>query len=299
MRFADPLRKLFTLLFVLSMALPVPLFAQDDKKEEPKAEEKKDEKKKEDPLPLKPARSVKFTTNEGTWMSLDVSPDGKTIVFDMLGDIYTMPVDGGTAAKIHGAMSFESQPKYSPDGKSIVFLSDRNGSENVWVMKADGTDPKAVTTGPKSMYVSPSWSEDGNYVIVSKSDQSIGTFHPYMYHKDGGSGVSVGPPPPPLPAPGQPAPPTPRMNVMGAVASPDGKHVYFAQRSGPFNYNASFPLWQIFRFDRDTGETSRVTSAQGSAMRPVLSPDGRYMVYATRYETRTALRVRDLQTNQE
>ena len=231
MRFADPLRKLFALLFVVFLSLPMPLAAQDEPKPEEKKEEKKDDKKDEkkpEPLPLKPARTVKFTTSEGTWMSLDVSPDGKTIIFDMLGDIYTMPVEGGTATKIHGGMSFESQPKYSPDGQSIVFLSDRTGAENVWLMKADGKDPKAVTTGPKAMYVSPSWSEDGNYIFVSKSDQSIGTFHPFMYHKDGGSGVSVGPAPPPMPAPGQQGPPqAPRMNTMGAVASPDGNTSIF------------------------------------------------------------------------
>ncbi|NBO65788.1 MAG: amidohydrolase, partial [Acidobacteria bacterium] len=86
---------------------------------------------------------------------------------------------------------------------------------------------------------------------------------------------------------------------MGAVASPDGRYIYWAQRTGSFSYNARFPLWQIVRFDRDSGETSTITNAQGSAMRPLLSPDGRQMVFATRWQTRTALRVRDLETNQE
>ena len=201
MKFADPLKKLFAILTILFLSMPLSIAAQDEKKDDEKKEEKKDEKKP-DPLPIKTADTIRFTTTEGTWMSLDVSPDGKTIVFDMLGDIYTLPIEGGQAKRILGGMPFDSQPKFSPDGKSIVFLSDRSGSENVWLMKADGSDPKAVTTGTKAMYVSPSWTEDGNYVIVSKSDQSIGTFYPFMYHKDGGSGVSIGPAPPPLPAPG-------------------------------------------------------------------------------------------------
>ncbi len=298
MRFANPLRKLFAILAMLFVSLPLPALAQDEKKDEEKKEEKKDEKKP-DPLPIKPVDTIKFTTTEGTWMSLDVSPDGKAIVFDMLGDIYTLPIEGGEAKKIVGGMAFESQPKFSPDGKTIVFLSDRSGGENVWVMKADGTEPKAVTTGAKAMYISPNWTEDGNYIIVSKSDQSIGTFYPFMYHKDGGSGVSIGPAPPPMPAPGQQGPFPPRMNTMGLVASPDGKFIYFAQRQNAFEYNARFPMWQVFRFDRDTGEVSRTTNAQGSAMRPLISPDGKNMVYATRYETKTALRVRNLENNQE
>src|SRR5215475_12706246 len=74
-------------------------------------EEKKDEKKEE--LFLKPETKVSFTTDEGTWMSLDVSPDGQTIVFDLLGDIYTSPIAGGEAKRIVGGMSFEAQPKFS------------------------------------------------------------------------------------------------------------------------------------------------------------------------------------------
>jgi Tol biopolymer transport system component/imidazolonepropionase-like amidohydrolase len=286
-----------SLAFVLSFAFLFSsvAFAQD----EPKSDEKKDDKKVEE-LPLKMDSVIKFTTNEGTWMSLDVSPDGKTIVFDLLGDIYTLPIGGGVAKRIIGGMSFESQPKFSPDGKTIAFLSDRSGAENLWISKTDGTEPKAVTKDKKAMFVSPAWTADGNYIIVSKSDQSIGTFHPFVYHKDGGSGVSLGAPPPPLPAPGQEGPPpAPRMNRMGVASSPDGRFVYFAQRTGPFNYNAQFPLWQVFRFDRETSEMSRLTNAQGSAMRPVLSPDGKNLVYATRFETKTALRVRNLDTNQE
>ncbi|MGE3466759.1 MAG: amidohydrolase family protein, partial [Pyrinomonadaceae bacterium] len=201
--------------------------------------------------------------------------------------------------KIHGGMSFESQPKFSPDGQTIAFLSDRSGSENVWILKSDGADAKAITTGKRAMYVSPTWTEDGNYIAVSKSDQSIGTFHPFMYHKDGGSGVSIGPPPPPMPGPGQQGPTAPRNNIMGVQASPDGKFVYWAQRTGVFDYNARFPLWQVVRFNRDTGETSRITNTQGSAMRPVISPDGKDLVYATRYQTKTALRVRNLESNTE
>ncbi len=261
------------------------------------------EEKKEEGLPLKPEGKVEFTTDEGTWLSLDVSPDGQTIVFDLLGDIYTLPITGGEAKRIIGDMSFESQPKFSPDGKRIVFLSDRSGAENIWVCNADGSDPKPITKGrgpAMQMFASPSWTKDGNYILASKADRSIGTYHVYLYHKDGGSGVSVGPPPPPPPSPDQQGPPPPPpLNKMGAVASPDGRYIYYAQRRGAFNYNAQFPLWQIVRFDRETGETATITNAPGSAMRPVLSPDGKYLVYATRYETKTALRVRNLETSEE
>ena len=118
---------------------------------------KKDEKKEEKKgLPLKPDRKIEFSTDEGTWLSLDVSPDGKTIVFELLGDIYTLPIEGGQAKLVDGGMAFDAQPKFSPDGKWIAFLSDREGMENVWIMKADGSEPQQVSKDPNSEFASPS-----------------------------------------------------------------------------------------------------------------------------------------------
>lgn len=273
---------------------------QDDKAEDKKDNDKNADAKKED-LYLKGDKTIRFTTDEGTWMSLDVSPDGKTIVFDLLGDLYTLPIEGGTAKKIAGGMSFEGQPRFSPDGSTIVFTSDRSGAENLWISKADGGEPKALTKGrdPSArMFISPSWTPDGQYVLTTKTVRNAG--HIFLYHKDGGTGVSLGPPPPTPPAPGSGGPPQPPpRHRMGAVASPDGKYVYYAERERVFTYNAQFPLWQIVRFNRETSETDVITNAPGSAMRPLLSPDGRYMVYATRHRTDTCLRVRDLKTSEE
>src|SRR6266481_2336519 len=134
--------------------------AQDN---QDKKDEKKDEKKG---LPLKSARKIDFTTDEGTWLSLDVSPDGKTIVFDLLGDIYTLPIEGGQAKLISGGMAFDSQPKFSPDGKWIAFISDRDGSENLWIMPRDGSKAKQITTESAGSFISPTWTRDGRYIVV-------------------------------------------------------------------------------------------------------------------------------------
>src|SRR5882724_11327480 len=133
------------------------------------AQEDKDKKDEKKGLPLKSDRKLAFTTDEGTWLSLDVSPDGKTIAFELLGDIYTLPIDGGEAKLIDGGMAFDSQPRFSPDGKWIAFLSDREGSENIWIMHADGSEPKQVSKDPNSVFASPSWAPDGRYVFVSKA----------------------------------------------------------------------------------------------------------------------------------
>ena len=87
-------------------------------------------------LPLQPARWARFTTTKGTWMSVDVSPDGQTIVFDLLGDLYRMPIAGGKATRITSGIAHDMQPRFSPDGKRIVFVSDRSGDDNVWTVAA-------------------------------------------------------------------------------------------------------------------------------------------------------------------
>ena len=137
--------------------------------ENPESKEKKDEpKKKPAGLPLKPERTVEFTTDEGTWVSLDVSPDGKTILFELLGDLYTIPIAGGEAKAITTGLAFDSQPSYSPDGKMIAFVSDREGAENLWVANADGSDPRPLTKDKQSLFASPSWTPEGDYVLASR-----------------------------------------------------------------------------------------------------------------------------------
>lgn len=259
-----------------------------------------------DGLILKTAETIDFTTDEVTWPSLDVSPDGRTILFDVLGDLYTVPIDGGQATRIMGGLSFESQPTYAPDGKTIAFLTDRTGVENLWIADADGSNPRAISKDQKTndrpqIMVSPAWTPDGQSIVASKSrPPEPGTFGLFLYHRDGGTGVRIGPAPPAPPGPeSQGPPPAPATNKMGAVVSPDGRFVYYAQRNGTFTYNAQFPLWQIYRHDRETGDVSQVTNARGSAMRPALSPDGRWLVYGTRHKTETGLRIRNLDTGAE
>src|SRR5262249_5139095 len=282
--------------WMVSLALGMALFGGSgafaaQRKKKKKKDEKKDEKK---PLSLKSDRKIEFTTDEGTWLSLDVSPDGKAIVFELLGNIYTLPIEGGDAKLISGGMAFDSQPRFSPDGKWIAFISDRDGSENIWRIHPDGTEPKQVSKDPNSVMASPAWAPDGRYVLVSKATFGIAAYEVWMYHVDGGSGVQI--------TKAKPTPTTPRRerpNSMGIVASPDGKYIYYAQRKGPFSYNAMFPQWSIVRRDRKTGDEDTLIEQLDSAFRPTLSPDGTKILYVTRYETESELRIRDLNTGED
>ncbi|MBZ5603920.1 MAG: amidohydrolase family protein [Acidobacteriia bacterium] len=244
-------------------------------------------------LPLKPERKIEFTTDEATWLSLTLTPDGKTIVFELLGDLYSLPVTGGEAKPITTGMPFDSQPSVSPDGKHIAFVSDRDGSENLWICNLDGSDPKQLSKDAQGDFESPSWTPDGDYVLVSRKPNN-GLHEIWMYNIDGGSGVQVT-----KSSPKPDTPPQQRLRTLGAVASNDGKYFYYARRTGNFTYNTNFPIWQVVRRDRVTGDEDVITDAPGSAFRPVISPDGSKLVFGTRQDTETGLRLRDLATGEE
>lgn len=245
-------------------------------------------------LPLEPERTIEFTTQEGTWLSLDVSPDGETILFELLGDLYALPIGGGDAVRITSGMSFDSQPRYSPDGRWIAFVSDRDGADNLWIAKPDGTEPRKLTKDEQGSIISPAWTPDSNYVIVATDGGNFTIYELWMYHIDGGAGIQI--------TKSKADPKQPRnqqINRVGPVVSPDNRYLYYARKTGGFGYNVQFPLWQIARRDMRTGDEDVITQAPGSAIRPLLSPDGRLLVYGTRYEAETGLRVRNLDSGED
>ena len=137
-------------------------------------------------LPLTPTRHIRFDTDEGTWVSLDVSPDGRSIVFELLGDLYQMGIRGGTAQPLTHGLPFDSQPRFSPDGNHIVFVSDRSGNENVWIAGIDGGDVRQISMLDDNMvFTSPTWSADGRSIYVSEFRADITSYELWRYPVDG------------------------------------------------------------------------------------------------------------------
>lgn len=234
-------------------------------------------------LPLEPGRHLSFTAEEGSWISLDVSPDGDEIVFDLLGDLYIMPVTGGEARRLTSGMGFNAQPRFSPDGSRVVFVSDRNGGDNLWILSTDLSDTTQVTTGKHEGYLSPVFTPDGEYVVASKGGRAQKL---WLYHVDGGSGVALFTEPE-------------NLRATGAAFGPDPRYVWFAERTGAWQYNSPFPQYQLAVYDRERGTRTAMTSRYGSAFRPALSPDGNWLVYGTRHAAETGLRIRHTESGEE
>ena len=246
-----------------------------------------DEAERRDPdrgLPLEPARWARFTTNEGTWISLDVSPDGETIVFDLVGDLYAMPITGGEATRLTSGMGHDVHPRFSPDGERIVFVSDRSGDNNVWLMPASGGDPVQLSRGVGSEFLSPEWMPDGKYVIVSRAFGGLEKL--WLYHVDGGTGLEM--------VGGGFS-----QRMLGAAVDAEGRYIWYAQRNGTWEYNAIFPQYQLWMYDRRTGTRTPMTNRYGSAFRPALSPDGTLLAYGSRDDADTGIRLRELDSGRE
>lgn len=244
-------------------------------------------------LPLQTTRDIEFDVSEGTWISLDVSPDGKTIVFELLGDLYKMDIAGGKARLVAGGLAFDSQPAYSPDGSEIAFVSDRSGNENLWVASADGAQPRQISKlDDNTVFISPAWAADGKSIFVSRFKPDLNAFEIWQYDIKSHAEKQI------THAKSTPDQPKEfRSNALGAVASPDGRYLYYEEKTGlGFADEISLPLWHIVRRNLSSGDVETIVNAQGSAMRPVISPDGRLLLYGTRWNGETELRMRDLNT---
>jgi amidohydrolase family protein/WD40 repeat protein len=254
-------------------------------------------------LPLASSRMVHFAVREGTWISLDVSPDGRTIVFELLGQLYSLPMGGGKADPLTSGLAFNRQPRFSPDGKHLAFISDRSGSANLWISDRDGRHARQLSNLRGYAYgaaTSPCWSPDGRTIVLS---QMLGAARPGLVGVSrnlrwllASYDVATG-----------------RMrwisdttadrarSALGPAFAPDGRAVYAAidefrkdSWSGPEN-------WRIGRIDV---QTSEITPTTGSlvgrvGMRPAVDRAGRYLVYASNSGSHLGFRVRDLQTDKE
>tara|TARA_R110000868_G_scaffold35549_4_gene127426 strand:+ start:21822 stop:25022 length:3201 start_codon:yes stop_codon:yes gene_type:complete len=242
-------------------------------------------------------RQVPINVTEGTWMSLDVSPDGQTIAFDLLGDIYTMPITGGEATAIASGMPWEIQPRFSPDGSRIAFTSDREGGDNIWTMNADGSNAQALTHETFRLLNNPTWSADGRYIAARKhytTQRSAGVGEIWMYHVLGGDGVRL------VERPNENF----QKELGEPIFSPDGRYVYYTMNVTPGNsfiyaQDSNTDLFDILRYDMETGETSTAVSGAGGAVRPTPSPDGRYMAFVRRERIQSTLYIKDLHSGEE
>ena len=301
-----PFHSVKTLTLLASFFLAFASFAESDEDEE-------DSEKEETPAwdienPPGPTQNQVIDVDEGTWISLDVSPDGNEIVFDLLGDLYRMPIDGADGTngvypeKLTEGMAWDMQPRYSPDGKTIAFTSDRTGKsklagDNIWLIKPEDGALSQITDESYQLLNGPAWSPDGNYIVARKhftSRRSLGSGEMWLYHRSGVEANAQG-------GVQLTKKPTEQKDVNEPVFSPDGKYLYYSEDVSPgseFEYSKD-PHKQIYaikRIELATDETESYITGPGGACRPTPSPDGKTIAFVRRVDGKTGLHLFDTKT---
>ncbi len=236
-----------------------------------------------------------ISTDQGTWMNIDLSPDGKTIVFDLLGDIYTMPSTGGKATRLTSDIAWQMQPTFNFDGTKIAYTSDDGGGENIWIMDTNGNHKTEVTFETFRMLNSPAWGPDGNYIAARKhftGTRSLGAGEIWLYHKNGGKGISL------VERPNQ------QKDIGEPAFSPDGRYLYYSQDITPgdiFEYSKDSEkgIYAIKRLDLKTSEVEVLISGRGGAIRATPSPDGAKLAYISRVDFQSTLFILDLKSGEK
>ena len=262
-------------------------------------------------------REIDFHTDEGTWTSIDVSPDGQSLIFDLLAHIYKVPANGGEAVAItqDSGIATNYHPRFSPDGKQIAFVSDRQGQSNVWVMDPDGGGARIVLQDRVGRYAEPAWSPDGKTIYATRFEPNARggwtkAAEIWRLPLDGSApGKLVG---------------AADIQVWTPAPSRDGRHLYYHQASAPIvaadGYYKISDEHHIRRIDLVSGRTEAITRAESRwynralpfySGAPALSPDGQRLAFvrevpgaAFRYEaavvdTQTGLWLRNLETGEE
>ena len=276
-------------------------------------------------------REIDFTTDEGTWMALDVAPNGQWLVFDLLGHLYRLPIVGGEATLLTGSSnnSLNFHPAVSRDGRRIAFISDRSGQNNVWLMDADGGNARPVFLHRETRFMHPTWAPDGRSIVAVRVFPTPGrgwhrqTSELWRLSLEGR---------PPARLLGERL-----MHYDAPTFSADGKQLYFH-----VSYSTGDGLGlltaghRLQRLDLTTGQVENVRSKEPTtlstefeaalrrtgyaadnaidppaALTPSVSPDGRWLAFALEqpgkamkyrgheYVPRTALVIRDLTSGEE
>jgi len=235
-------------------------------------------------------QDVTLRLNEGTWMSLDVSPDGQNIAFDLLNDIYMIPASGGEARLIHGGPATQRSPQFSPDGTLLLYLSDETGADNAWVSALDGSHPRQISKETLAMITGPAWGADGKAIVATKTNASVFEMRTSEIHRltlEGGTDELI------VEAPKS------GKDLQEARVSPDGRYLYYTERRGGDHYvyvNSGLGNFLIRRRDLKTGETVDLIGGFGSATTPQVSPDGKYIAFIRRVQAKTVLFRYDVDT---
>jgi Tol biopolymer transport system component len=201
-----------------------------------------------------------------------LSADGRSLVIEkadpnsLVGDVWSVDLDRDTFSRVTSDPGFDSTPVWSPDGRSIVFSSDRDGDAELYTVPAIGGTAQKLFSAPDSLEYATDWSRDGRYLLFMAANQEgVGLWALPMPY--GGEPIAI-----------QPSNHTAEIGMF----SPDSKWVaYVSNESGVRQvYVQSWPDSQI----------KRQISTNGGGQ-PHWRSDGKELFYISRDGTLMAVSI--------
>jgi Tol biopolymer transport system component/imidazolonepropionase-like amidohydrolase len=203
-----------------------------------------------------------ITVTDGTNYSVAADPTGRTLAIDLLGSLWAVPGQGGTARKITEELIEAKYPSFSPDGSTIVFQGFKDsGGWDLWSIKPDGSDAKRLTSGPFDD-MEPAWSHDGTRIAFS-SDRNR-NFDVWIFDVKSGAVRSV------------------TKNAaqdFEPAWSPDDKEIAFVrQEAAPPGARAASST-TVMAMNVQTGAERQLAKVEGRVGPPTWTPDGKQVIY--------------------
>lgn len=136
-------------------------------------------------------------------------------------------------------MAYDSHPKFSPDGTHILYISDKDGSDDAYALNLETEEEIKFSGDENDEMVNAEWAPDGDYVIVARGRRE---YKLWLYHIDGGRGVKL-------------VDPSSRIKAIDPAFSADGRYIYYSRRVSAWNYNAQFPQYSL---GHTTGKPAKI-----------------------------------------
>ncbi len=218
------------------------------------------------------AETIAIRVSEGTELGFDLSPDGRSIVFDLLGQLWLVPAKGGNARPITDAVRDTAEdldPSFSPDGLRVVFRGERNGRTGLWLLDLDSGGPRQLTQlpDPDAYEGGAAWSPDGRviaFVRVLPPDTSGGRWRSTIVFLDVASRAM-------------------RELAVEGIPGPDVRDPVWVRGGERIAFVASSPQGEaggrVWMVDPAGGQASPVTGDAVRALAPTFAPEGRRVAY--------------------
>jgi Tol biopolymer transport system component len=182
-------------------------------------------------------------------------------------DIFEASPDGSNLKRLTDAVGYDAEGSFSPDGKQIVFCSNRDGNLQLYLMESDGKNVRRLTNAPGCYNGGPFFSPNGKRIVFRSDRKKKDYLQLYVINADGTGERAL----------------TDNEGVnWGPYWYKDSRHIVYAaaDHSDP----SARPNYDLWWMDIDTGKKVRLTYAPGADVLPVFSPDGKKLMWTSTRE---------------